>query len=536
MKKNIILASLLAAGIIASSALVASPAAALSIDDLQAQIKQLLAKVASLQSQVRPAAATVQTESDLTVASVPRICKLLPARNLTVGNRGDEVLSVQEFLKTEGFLSANATGYFGPATRSALAKWQVSQGVQGVGSLGPISRERIKVWCGDTARFSASPEKGIAPLHVTFKAMVGGFTQNQYFIDFGDGTARAQISCSAPADVCIRPGTVDHTYTTNGTYIAVLYENNPGGCGPNADPRCLGAPARESAIAKEQIIVGSVACTKEYSPVCGQPTGCATQPDGTEYCARPTTKTYVNRCMMNADGATYVHEGQCRTPSVDPSSDPRCKSWYDGCNSCSRSAPGSPAMCTLRACTAEGMQKPYCTSYFDGNSGNRPPTISSFSGPTTLSLNLSGTWTIRASDPENQSLSYSVIWGDENTWNAAMSSSMPARESFVQTTTFTHTYASAGTYTVTIVVRDASGQEAKSSTTVRVGTDGGTACTLQYDPVCGRPTGCANTCPPGMYCAMMCQQHDPVTYGNRCQLNAAGAEYLYDGQCQANTY
>jgi hypothetical protein len=54
---------------------------------------------------------------------------------------------------------------------------------------------------------------------------------------------------------------------------------------------------------------------------------------------------------------------------------------------------------------------------------------------------------------------------------------------------------------------------------------------MEYAPVCGRPSGCVNNCPPGMYCAMMCQMHEPVTYGNRCQLNAANAEFLYAGAC-----
>lgn len=60
------------------------------------------------------------------------------------------------------------------------------------------------------------------------------------------------------------------------------------------------------------------------------------------------------------------------------------------------------------------------------------------------------------------------------------------------------------------------------------------ACTLQYQPVCGRPTGCANTCPPGQVCTLECRLHDPQTYGNRCQLDAAGAAYLYEGQCTQN--
>lgn len=82
------------------------------------------------------------------VAGKHRVCGILQ-KNLSQGMRGDEVRSLQEFLGEEGQLSTDAaTGYFGPMTARAVAKWQVAQGVQGVGSVGPMTRERIKVWCG----------------------------------------------------------------------------------------------------------------------------------------------------------------------------------------------------------------------------------------------------------------------------------------------------------------------------------------------------------------------------------------------------
>lgn len=163
-----------------------------------------------------------------------------------------------------------------------------------------------------------------------------------------------------------------------------------------------------------------------------------------------------------------------------------------------------------------------------GSSSNHAPTISSFSGPTTLSINQTGTWTIQASDPDNQNLSYHITWGDEN--QSPMPTASMASDAFVQTTTFSHTYGTSGTYTISITVRDQSGLEAKTTTTVRVGS-GGTVCTAQYDPVCGRPKGCMNTCPPGMYCTMMCQMYPAQTYGNRCQLDSENADYLHAGAC-----
>ena len=112
-----------------------------------------------------------------------------------------------------------------------------------------------------------------------------------------------------------------------------------------------------------------------------------------------------------------------------------------------------------------------------GGNTSGAPTISSFSGPTTLAVNVSGTWTIQASDSENGSLNYSITWGDEYRTFPPYASAA-ARENFVQTTTFTHTYAQAGAYTVIVVVSDASGAQAKTTSTVRVGEPQPVACTM----------------------------------------------------------
>jgi hypothetical protein len=175
--------------------------------------------------------------------------------------------------------------------------------------------------------------------------------------------------------------------------------------------------------------------------------------------------------MMEADGASFLYEGACRS-----------------------------------------------------DTGNKPPVISGFSGPTALAANETGTWTISASDPENQSLSYRISWGDEHALSN-LSASLNTG-SFSQTTTFTHAYSVSGVYTVKIIVRDASGKEALTTTTVKVGETA--ICTLEYAPVCGQPPepSCRHSIP-----ACLIPTPGPQTYGNRCQLNAAGAAFLYQGEC-----
>src|SRR3989344_1494734 len=490
------------AGIIIGASLVPFAASAISVSDLQAQIQALLKRISSLQSQLDSG----QAPSD-TSASEPTSVGGAPAaygfcregyfpKLLRFGVRGDDVLQLQTFLHNEGLLSAEPTGYFGSATEAALGSWQLKQGVVsssdralGWGVYGPRTSETIRRWCvgggGYSSELSAYPQSGVVPLTVNFSAGNLAGSEHTYSIDFGDGTSGAMNLIYPPCAYgakCLPSLQTTHIYTSNGTYTATLHENYRGGCTPEAEAQgCLGSPASKRVVGQATIRVGSaVGCTKEYRPVCGRPNKC-TEPN---LCGISAPQTYSNRCLMAADGATYLYEGVCRDDSVG---------------------------------------------------GNRPPVISSFSGPTSLDVNEQGTWRISASDPENGSLTYSVIWGDEWYSRDASTKGTTAAASIMQQTTFTHSYAREGVYTVRLTVTDGGGKSNQSSATVRVGNPPTAVCPPEYTLVCGRPRGCANTCPAGMYCTLECRLHNPVTYTSRCQMNAASADYLHLGACRADS-
>lgn len=111
---------------------------------------------------------------------------------------------------------------------------------------------------------------------------------------------------------------------------------------------------------------------------------------------------------------------------------------------------------------------------------NLPPVIYSVSGPSELSTGESGTWSISARDPEGKPLTYSVNWGDEpyygwNTDEAAKSTSVS-----YQASTFTHSYANPGTYTIKFVVTDQEGLSAESTMTVQVSSASGSGSAKIY--------------------------------------------------------
>jgi len=484
-------------------------------DTLLQQIQNLLALVASLQAQLanlgggnNNTAVVTDFQSCVAVIGVvqesyPRKCTYIGqtyvedisnyqvpqahymtcptlTRDLYVGLRGDDVEELQLFLQAQGtYTYPTITGYFGSATQSALQQWQAQNGVvssgspatTGYGVVGPATRAAIQRICRieiNTDIFNASVTRGSAPLRVQFTSpyhATNDSTEPQHYVDFGDGTSRERITCvsSTGNDLgsyhCSRWG-VNHTYTTNGTYTATLIrETDP--CGGLRT--CL-AGVQSQILSKIQIDVGSdqpTLCTLQYDPVCGQKqVQCITTP------CYPVQTTYGNLCQLRADNATYLYNGQCRdeNPTTAPDS---CRIWNDGCNTCSRSYPGGPLICTLRACFQQGTPK--CEAYFSDTTGGTAPVIHSFTGPTVLGSNETGVWEIKASDPQNGTLSYKVDWGETRFGTSFDTIAALASSGFVQNTTFTHSYTLAGTYTVTITVRDQQGLQTQTSSTVQVG-------------------------------------------------------------------
>jgi len=95
---------------------------------------------------------------------------------------------------------------------------------------------------------------------------------------------------------------------------------------------------------------------------------------------------------------------------------------------------------------------------------NLAPSISGISAPTILEVGETGTWKVKASDPQNGTLDYSVDWGDVTSQAFAKSTT----SAFVQTATFTHAYPNAGTYNITFTVTNNAGLKTTSKVSVLI--------------------------------------------------------------------
>ena len=71
--------------------------------------------------------------------------------NMSVGSKGDEVVSLQTFLMEKGFLnipSGVAKGYFGAKTKIALKKYQKENGINATGYFGAMTRAKFNMSMG----------------------------------------------------------------------------------------------------------------------------------------------------------------------------------------------------------------------------------------------------------------------------------------------------------------------------------------------------------------------------------------------------
>ncbi|MFT5037052.1 MAG: peptidoglycan hydrolase-like protein with peptidoglycan-binding domain, partial [Candidatus Azotimanducaceae bacterium] len=68
-------------------------------------------------------------------------------KSLNIGSRGEDVECTQKFLIEEGFYTypGGATGYYGPVTKAAVARWQQANNISNTGSIGIASRVQIAV-------------------------------------------------------------------------------------------------------------------------------------------------------------------------------------------------------------------------------------------------------------------------------------------------------------------------------------------------------------------------------------------------------
>lgn len=245
-------------------------ASAQTADELRAQAQALLERIAQLQAQLGASANAGASAIAGTSVSVDSSACPLIGRSLRHGASGDDVMRLQQFLArdTSVYPEAMITGYYGALTEAAVRRWQVKYNIvssgtpdtTGYGVVGPRTAAAIALVCstmsisgGGTGIPAASgaqvggyiqvtPISGVAPLAVRVVATVNTVNSCQgsvYMLDYGDGTVPSQIV--VPAGNCQQMvQNLGHTYVYGGSYIVTL---SAGGHRTSANVVVTGASA-----------------------------------------------------------------------------------------------------------------------------------------------------------------------------------------------------------------------------------------------------------------------------------------------------
>jgi peptidoglycan hydrolase-like protein with peptidoglycan-binding domain len=254
-----------------------------------------------------------------------RLCRAI-SRSLTIGSRGGDVTELQNFLREEGFLNVDSTGYYGPLTQAALQRFQSSVNIVSSGSpvttgwgvFGPLTRRFMLRMCGESndANFTATPRSGVPPLNVSFSAMVGATTTQRYSVDFGDGSSMGNIACTAQGNTCTAAGTVNHTYATIGTYTATLYRVD---INAGTNGAIVRYPlSRQTIVVSNNSTVSNDTTTTTTGTSCvvpnnGGPQSGQTVDNGTVIVSNPVSGTVLSLCSRCENGQ-WVSLGVCNSP------------------------------------------------------------------------------------------------------------------------------------------------------------------------------------------------------------------------------
>lgn len=78
-------------------------------------------------------------------------------KDLKFGATGAEVTKLQVFLKSHGFFKVTSVPRFGPATLASVRAFQKAHGISQVGTVGPLTRAKIKSVCSSNTSGSITP-------------------------------------------------------------------------------------------------------------------------------------------------------------------------------------------------------------------------------------------------------------------------------------------------------------------------------------------------------------------------------------------
>lgn len=415
-------------------------------------------------------------------------CGTTYTRALAVGSRGNDVRQLQSFLVSQNYPGGGSwmiTGYFGTATQAALRIYQQTHGLAQTGMFDAATRASVS-GCGSYTY----------PYGYNYNYNYNYPFNNQYPYQYGAvSISSLSVTSAAPgASVTVYGSGFD--YSNNTVYVGNMpIANLPSYYGNAISfvvPSYLSGQVqvyvtntRGTSNALTLSIVGSsYPCgTYQYYGSCpqgGMPTISSLSPQSG---AVGSTVTVFGTGFTTTGNSVRFGQGVITNlNSIDGRSISfTVPSQLTGYGSAAVYL-GTYNVSVTNAAGYTSNALPFTVTSLGSASS---PSISGVTGPTTLGLNVTGTWTIQVNSYGSNYVTTRVTWGDEGYYGA----SQPVSNTVygTQTLTFTHAYAQAGTYTVIFTVTNAFGQQSTASATVVVSGSGSSQVSLNnISPTSGR--------------------------------------------------
>ena len=132
------------------------PSLAFAQTDVRSQIESLMSQIRTLQAQLQTllqdAASSTRAVLGVPPGQLSKAMCIRLGRNLRHGMEGEDIRALQEWLleDKENAFVGRATGFFGPLTARAMARFQTKMGIASItdGSVGPLTRGFFERQCG----------------------------------------------------------------------------------------------------------------------------------------------------------------------------------------------------------------------------------------------------------------------------------------------------------------------------------------------------------------------------------------------------
>ena len=209
MNKNIVTAFLIVLLLLTGGAVTTSAETVMTSSTVTSDTSSLAAKVEMLMKQIEELKAALAAQKK-EIHALREEFKL--TRRLGKGDQGDEVKLLQQVLATdpEIYPEGKVTGFYGALTEKAVKRFQAKAGLEGVGLVGPKTREVLNKVLEDGADTSGVIPTGLLKEHGTY-AMAKLTAQNDSGLwgpvkiaATGDGKTRVVIELMGDSSV-IKP-------------------------------------------------------------------------------------------------------------------------------------------------------------------------------------------------------------------------------------------------------------------------------------------------------------------------------------------